>query len=163
MNQQIQNQLKNLDISRLRLANGRKLETELGNHARLLADCLKLELNNVYMDYAPVMYRRTKQLLDSIKVDVRTRFNRNGTKYELSVQVYFDQGSIHTGLDGLPADVEVLLNEGWQTHGAFQNVPYFGYREGTHYIEWGVYRYRKFEQTHFPIRLRIAGEERIFK
>lgn len=59
-------QLGKLDISKLKLANGNTLKQELEHHARILADCIQKELDNVYDSYEPVQYVRTYGLYNSL-------------------------------------------------------------------------------------------------
>lgn len=161
-NQTIIEQLRQLNISKLSTADGKSLEEELGRHARMLQLCLNYELGKVYVSYKPVVYNRKNALLHSMKADVRPVITRNGNKVGLSVRAYFDELSVHRGLDGLPADAEVLINEGWQTHGTFADVPYFGFREGTHFMERAIGLYQRMARKPFPIKLNIAGETRSF-
>ena len=121
--------LKNLDISRLKLKNGKSVETELKRHAAILADCILDQLDKVYDAYEPKIYKRTYNLYNSVCVDNKVVAEVTAKGAALSITVGFDEGALHTGLDGKIVNTAVLLNEGWQTHGKFANVPYFGYRE----------------------------------
>lgn len=71
----------------------------------------------------------------------------------LSISVGFDAGALHTGFDGRVVNTAVLLNEGWQTHGKFANVPYFGYREPTHFIEKAIEMYRQKVADPFEVKI----------
>ena len=127
--------LKNLDISKLKLKNGKSVETELKRHAAILADCILDQLDKVYDSYEPKIYKRTYNLYNSVYIDDKVVAEVTAKGASLSITVGFDEGALHTGLDGKIVNTAVLLNEGWQTHGKFANVPYFGYREPTHFIE----------------------------
>ena len=118
--------LKNLDISRLKLKNGKSVETELKRHAAILADCILDQLDKVYDAYEPKIYKRTYNLYNSVCVDNKVVAEVTAKGAALSITVGFDEGALHTGLDGKIVNTEVLLNEGWQTHGKFANDPYFG-------------------------------------
>ena len=43
--------LKNLDVSKLKLKNGKSVEAELKKHAAILADCILYQLDKVYDSY----------------------------------------------------------------------------------------------------------------
>ena len=43
--------LKNLDVSKLKLKNGKSVEAELNIHAAILADCILDQLDKVYDSY----------------------------------------------------------------------------------------------------------------
>lgn len=83
----------------------------------------------------------------------------NNTLYTVVAVVFktaylgFDDGAWHTGLDGKDVNTAVLLNEGWQTSGKFKDVPYFGYRKATHFIEKAVEEYRRSVQNPFNVKI----------
>lgn len=159
----IKEQLQNLDILQLKLKNGKSVDEELKRHARILAECIQLSLKeNVYDAYRPKYYDRTYDLLNSIQFEVTPEWDLDGDKVGLKIKIYFDERSRHLGIFGNESDVEVLLNEGWQTNGSFSNVPYFGFRQGTHFIEIGIEKYRKIIGNPFDIRLNITGDTRYF-
>lgn len=158
----LKKQLQKLDISKLRLKNGRTVASEIMHHAAILADCIEMELDAVYDSYSPKVYRRTYDLYNSLYLDGKVRIDVTGKGAKLSVGVHFDDGAIHTGFGGEKVNTAILLNEGWQTHGSFAHVPYFGYRDGTHFIEKGIERYKEKVKNPFVIKLAINGEERIF-
>jgi len=69
---------------------------------------------------------------------------------------------MHKSLDGKDVNAAILLNEGWQTHGTFKDVPYFGFRGPTKFIESGIQKYKKMVENPFPVRLTINNEETLF-
>lgn len=159
----LKRQLRNLDVSKLKMRNGSSVEAELKRHAGILADCIMDSLaNEVYESYTPKMYIRSYKLYDSLYVDdfIRVDISTSGTN--LSIELHFDDGAVHIGFTGEEANTAVLLNEGFQTHGSFSDVPYLGYRTGTHFIEKGIQKYKKMVNNPFGIRFTINDEERIF-
>lgn len=145
--------LKNLDISKLKLKNGKSLESELKRHAAILADCIMEQLDKVYDSYEPKIYKRTYNLYNSVYIDDKVVAQVTSKSAALSITVSFDDGAFHTGFDGQKVNTAVLLNEGWQTHGRFANVPYFGYREPTHFIEKAVEAYKQRVSDPFEIKI----------
>ena len=157
----ISNQLKNLNLSKLKTKNGRSVESELRGHANILLDCIEYELKEAYMSYSPKVYQRSFGLYRSLFVgDMQIKIGTNGLN--LSVQIGFDDSAMHDNFFGKPMNTAILMNEGWKTHGNFADVPYLGYREGTHFIEKGVLRYKKSVKQPFPIVLKINNEIRNF-
>ena len=146
-------QLKNLNISKLKTSNGITVKSELQKHARILADCIMRQLDAVYDSYNPKIYQRTYELYNSIYIDDRLFVKVSSTGASLSIRVGFDDGAWHTGLDGKDVNTAVLLNEGWQTSGKFNDVPYFGYRKATHFIEKAVEEYRRSVQNPFNVKI----------
>ena len=61
--------LKNLDVSKLKLKNGKSVEAELKKHATILADCILDQLDKVYDSYEPKVYKRTYNLYNSVYID----------------------------------------------------------------------------------------------
>jgi len=159
----LKRQLRNLDVSKLKMRNGSSVEAELKRHAGILADCIMDSLaNEVYESYTPKMYIRSYKLYDSLYVDdfIRVDISTSGTN--LSIGLHFDDGAVHIGFTGEEANTAVLLNEGFQTHGSFSDVPYLGYRTGTHFIEKGIEKYKKRVNNPFKVSFTINDEERIF-
>ena len=149
----LKSQLKNLNISKLKTSNGITVKSELQKHARILADCIMRQLDAVYDSYNPKIYQRTYELYNSVYIDDRLFVKVSSTGASLSICVSFDDGAWHTGLDGKDVNTAVLLNEGWQTSGKFKDVPYFGYRKATHFIEKAVEEYRRSVQNPFNVKI----------
>lgn len=135
--------LKSMDVAKMKLDNGKTVEQELRHHADILAACIAQELWAVYASYMPVLYKRTFALQHSLLTDSRVYTEVKGTKMLVSVRLGFGDGAWHTGFDGKPVNTALLLNEGWQTHGKFADVPYFGFREATHFVDRAIEAYRK--------------------
>ncbi|WP_143318743.1 hypothetical protein [Clostridium sp. HBUAS56010] len=157
----LKTRLKNLDVSKLKMKNGKTIEEEMKRHAAILADCIQYELDAVYNSYSPKYYNRTFGLYNSLHIgDMRIDVSSSGT--DLSIKLEFDDGAIHKGLDGSDADTAILINDGWQTHGSFADVPYFGYREATHFIENGISDYKRSTINPFNVRLTKNGMSELF-
>ena len=149
----LKKQLQKLDVSKLKTVGGDTVEKELKRHARFLANCIMYRLDQVYDSYTPKIYNRTYDLCNSVYVDDKVFAEVFSTGASLSIKVCFDDGAWHRGLNGKKVNTAVLLNEGWQTHGAFANVPYFGYREPTHFIELAVEDYKRGVPKPFDVKI----------
>ena len=144
--------LKNLDVSKLKTSSGKSVSEELKRHAAILADCIMYRLDQVYESYSPQIYKRTYNLYNSIYIDQTPVIKIGTSGAAICISVLFDDGAIHQSLNGKYVDVAMLLNEGWQTHGSFANVLYFGYRPGTHFIEKGIEDYKRKVDHPFDVK-----------
>lgn len=158
----LKKQIKNLNVSQLKMKNGNTVEKELKHHAAILADCIMEELNSVYSSYTPKVYERSYDLYNSLYIDEGVHLDIGSHGAGLSIGLHFDEGAMHDSFTGGSANTAILLNEGWQTHGSFSQVPYLGFRQGTHFIEKGIMRYKRVVRNPFAIRFVINNEERIF-
>lgn len=160
-NNSIARQLSRLNLSKVKMDSGRTVVDELKHHAGILANCITYELDKVYDGYTPKVWKRDYSLYNSICVDdfVEIRTSSSGAK--VSIGIHFDSGAYHQSFDGRTVNVAYLLNEGWQwRNGA--NIPYLSWRDGTHFIEKGIARYKKSVCNPFTVRFIINNEERIF-
>ena len=158
----IKKQLRNLDVSKLRMKNGRTVEAELKRHSEILGDCIMECLDEVYDSYNPKTYIRSYGLYHSLYIDDVVRVDISSSGVNLGITVHFDDGAIHKSFDGEDMNTAVLINEGWQTHGSFADVPMLGWRTGEHFIEKGIEKYKRKVSSPFKVRFTINGEERLF-
>lgn len=154
--------LKNVDTTKLKLKNGKSIEDELKRHAKILMNCIEDEIyDSVYASYSPIAYKRTMGLAESLYVgDTEIKIGANGLT--MSVEICFGESAFHENFFGEQMNTAVLLNEGFQTHGSFANIPYLGYHEGTHFVENGIERYKNTVQKPFAVRFKINNEVRSF-
>lgn len=155
-------QLKQLDVSKLKLKNGNTVEKELRQHASILADCIMKELDKVYDEREPAVYKRTYGLYDALYIDNFVQVIVSSAGANLSIGLHFDDGAMKTNFNGEEVNTAILLNEGWQTKGRFRNVPYFGYRKGTHFIDKGIERYKISVSNPFTVRFTVNDEVRVY-
>lgn len=153
----LKKQLRNLDVSKLRMSNGNTVQNELKKHARILANCIMEELNKVYSGYSPKVYERTYDLYNSVEIDdaLKVEVGTKGTT--LSMRVYFDDGAIHSSLYGNNVNMAELLNNGWTVKKDvwFKDIYHFGYYEGSHYIEKAIQKYRSRVSNPFEIQVKF--------
>lgn len=156
------NKLKNIDTAKLKLKNGKRIEDELKHHAKILMNCIEDEIyGSIYSSYSPTSYKRTMGLAESLYIgDTEIKVGANGLT--MSVEINFGDFAWHENFFGEQMNTAVLLNEGFQTHGSFADVPYLGYREGTHFVEKGIERYKKTVQKPFAVNFKINNEVRNF-
>lgn len=135
--------LNNFDVRKLRLPNGRTVEQQMKYEGQRFMGILQDELNEWYSEYTPVMYQRTYAMLGSVFAEDLVEVDYSGTTLE--VRVKYSDLAMHKSLW---SDDEVntlfLLNNGYQvSSGWHRNVPYFGYREGGHFLDRAVERFNR--------------------
>lgn len=152
----IRNQLKGIDIKKLKTSNGQSLDELLYIEAQRLKDCIQYRLDNYLSSYSPVMYKRTGRLQSSLKVDnfMDIKIVGNG----LEINLFFDENANHMSGDGLigwfgsewkgtgeEVNIAYLLNYGYRVKKDvwFKNIENFGYREAGYFVEDGVDDYNK--------------------
>ena len=140
------NQLKSIDITKLKMSNGRTLAENLYSEANRLRDCIQNRLD-IYMNtHQPKMYDRTGNLENSLKVDDFLSIKVVGNSLE--IDIFFDDGAIHKSGDGIKGwsgngdevNVAYLLNYGYRVEKDvwFKNIPYFGFRPAANFVEDGI-------------------------
>ena len=140
------NQLKSIDITKLKMSNGRTLAENLYSEANRLRDCIQNRLD-IYMNtHQPKMYKRTGGLEGSLTVDDILSIRVVGNTLE--IDIFFDEGSIHKSGDGIKGwsgngdevNVAYLLNYGYRVEKDvwFKNIPYFGFRPAANFVEDGI-------------------------
>lgn len=157
----IRKQLKNLDVSKLRMKSGRTVENELKHHAGILADAVMEELDAVYSSYSPKIYRRTYDVYNSLYIDDKVWIDVTSKETGLSIGIHFDEGSLHRNFDGEDSNIIGLLNEGWEWNNN-PHIPYLSERDGSHFIESAIEKYRQRVSNPFTVKFTINGEEKIF-
>ena len=160
------NQLKKLDVCKLKMKSGQTLEQELQRHADILRDCINDRLKDeVYSVRDPKMYERTYRLMNALEVEVKPKWTIIDGKSFISLSLKYNELSKSEGLFGQEADLEVLLNEGYSVKKDvwFKSIEGFGYREPSYYIDKAIEDYQAKVSNPFPVRLHINDEVREFK
>jgi hypothetical protein len=151
MEMNIKNQLKGMNITKVKMSNGKTLGQNLQDEAERLRTCIQKRLEEYLDSHLPIEYDRTGGLRNSLQVDdfLNVRVVGNG----LEIDLFFDDGAIHPSGDGIRTTVgtewqgngeEVntafLLNYGYEVKKDvwFKNIKNFGYREGAGFVEDGI-------------------------
>lgn len=142
----IKNQLKGIDITKVKMSNGKTLGQNLQSEANRLRNCIQKRLDIYLNNHKPAMYERSGGLQGSLKVDsfLNVRVVGNG----LEIDIFFDDGAIHKSGDGIygwegngeEVNTAFLLNYGYKVKKDvwFKNIENFGYREGAGFVEDGI-------------------------
>lgn len=142
------------------MKNGRTIADELKHHARILADCIMEGLDDVYDSYTPKVWQRDYSLYNSLYIDDFVEIKTSARGVEMSISLHFDDGAWHRSFDGRSVNTSVLINEGWSWKSDV-NIPYLSYREGTHFIEKGIAKYKAKVSKPFRVRFTINDEIRM--
>lgn len=146
----LENQLKGLDITKLKMTNGKTVEQNLRAEAKRLRSCIQKRLNE-YMDSYEPKYIRTGGLENSLNID--DYITIKPSPLSLEIFLYFDQNANHKSGDGIlgwdgtgeTVNTAWLLNFGYTVKKDvwFKNIENFGYRQGGHFIEHGIDDFNK--------------------
>ena len=158
----IRRQLKNLDVSKLRMKNGRSVADELKHHASILSDLIMEEMDNSIYSYQNKVYRRTFDLWNSVYIENNVRVDVSGRGTSLSISVKFSDEVMHENFEGERMNIAEILHEGYQTHGSFSDVPMLGWRNATKFVEKAIEKYKQRVSNPFTVRFTINNEERLF-
>lgn len=152
MEMNVKNQLKGIDITKVKMSNGKTLRQNLQSEAIRLRNCIQKRLDAYLNSFQPEMYKRTGGLQSSLKVDnfLNVRVVGDG----LEIDIFFDDGAIHKSGDydlttpwgtvwegtGEEVNVAFLINYGYEVKKNvwFKNYENFGYREGAGFVEDGI-------------------------
>ena len=160
------NQLKSIDITKLKMSNGRTLAENLYSEANRLRDCIQNRIDMYMALYTPKMYKRTGGLEGSLKVDDFLSIRVFGNSLE--IDIFFDDGAIHKSGDGIKGwsgngdevNVAYLLNYGYRVEKDvwFKNIPYFGFRPAANFVEDGIDDFNATNTLGIKITKKFNGE-----
>lgn len=156
----ITRQLNKLDFTKLKIKSGNTVKQKLKNHASTLATCIMKELSDVYDSYTPKVWQRDYSLYNSLYIDDFVEIKTSTKGVEMSISLHFDNGAFHRSFDGRSVNTAVLINEGWNWKSNV-DIPYLSHREGTHFIEKGIAKYKAKVSKPFKVRLTINDEIRM--
>lgn len=162
----IANQLKSIDIAKLKMSNGKTLAENLYSEANRLRDCIQNRLDIYMATHQPKMYDRTGNLENSLKVDDFLSIKVVGNSLE--IDIFFDDGAIHKSGDGIKGwsgngdevNVAYLLNYGYRVEKDvwFKNIPYFGFRPAANFVEDGIDDFNATNTLGIKITKKFNGE-----
>ena len=162
----IANQLKSIDITKLKMSNGRTLAENLYIEANRLRDCIQNRMDMYMALYTPEIYKRTGGLEGSLTVDDILSIRVVGNTLE--IDIFFDDGAIHKSGDGIigwdsngdEVNVAYLLNYGYRVEKDvwFKNIPYFGFRPAANFVEDGIDDFNTTNTLGIKITKKFNGE-----
>lgn len=160
------NQLKSIDVTKLKMSNGRTLAENLYSEANRLRDCIQNRMDMYMALYTPEIYKRTGGLEGSLKVDDILSIKVVGNTLE--IDIFFDDGAIHKSGDGIKGwsgngdevNVAYLLNYGYRVEKDvwFKNIPYFGFRPAANFVEDGIDDFNATNTLGIKITKKFNGE-----
>ena len=141
------------DVRKLRLPNGRTIEQQMKYEAKRFLKILQEEIDEWYRSYSPKMYQRTYDMKTSIYAEDFVDIDSSGT--QLTVRIKQTDEAMHESLwGGGEVNALLLMNNGYHVSGGWhKDIPYFGYREGGHFLESAVERFN--QDNYFGIEINI--------
>lgn len=129
-----------IDIRKLTLPNGRTIEQQMQHEAKRFVKILQEEIDDWYDNYNPSMYSRSYAMSHCIYAENMVDININSSTLEIKIK--YTDAAYHESLWGGEVDTLLLMNEGYKvSKGWHKDIPYFGYRDGGHFLESAVERY----------------------
>ena len=157
---ELERQLKGLDISKMKMSNGKTLEQNLKSEAKRLMNCIQKRIDEYYNSYSPNFYKRTYRFKRSIFLaeDILTVHVKNNT---ISISIKFNESlAYHPTLWGAKSQVYVplLINDGWCWNGYNGEEDHFKKYSGFHFIEKGIADFNQNNKFNLKIKLSKTWE-----
>ena len=143
------------DIRKLVLPTGNTIEKQLKVEADRFLKILQEEIDAWYFSYTPMIYNRTYNMRDSIRVDDVVRVYPS--KNQLVIDIVYSDDAFHKSLwsDDVINSIE-LMNEGYKVKsGWHKDIENFGYREGGHFLEKAIARFNKNNPLGIDIKIKL--------
>lgn len=119
----------------------------LEEEAKKLKQLIQKYIKQYYRNYQPVVYRRTYDLLNSLKIEpVKIQGEI------ISIKLYFDESAYKpsvvfnskTGSFDEEGFTPILIDVGWHWNKSYKKrIPYFTDFEGIHFVEKAIKEYSK--------------------
>ena len=141
-----------IDFTKLRLNNGRTIAQQMYYEARRFMAILQEEIDIWYHSYSPTEYERTFKMRKCIYAEQYITVDIDASK--LSIRIRFNKDAYHKSLWGnKEANALLLMNNGFETKsGWHKDIPYFGYREGGHFLEKAMTRFNDTNEFGITVR-----------
>lgn len=143
------------DIRKLVLPTGNTIEKQLKVEADRFLKILQEEIDAWYFSYTPMIYNRTYNMRDSIRVDDVVRVYPS--KNQLVIDIVYSDDAFHKSLwsDDVINSIE-LMNEGYKVKsGWHKDIENFGYRKGGHFLEKAIARFNKNNPLGIDIKIKL--------
>lgn len=136
--------LKNINVGKLKMKNGKTVTQNLRYEAKRLMDCIQSEIDNYYNSYDPSVYKRTYRFQgalyaeDFINIDVKDNMVYIYLRFQSDL-------AYHDSFSGKDVFVPLLINDGWCWDGwEDAQDDHFHKYSGFHFLEKGI---EKFNST----------------
>jgi len=143
------------DIAKLKLPNGRTIESQIKQEAERLKQLLQSEIDRWYSAYSPVVYPRSYNMRNSLYIDDVVNITSSGN--QLTISIKFSDNAYHKSLwSNEYVNVLYLENYGYSvSKGWHKDVPYFGYRSPGSYLEEAVDTFNSTSDLGFKAKINI--------
>lgn len=169
----LKDQLASLDLKKLRLSDGRRLDVAMADEAKRLRDCIQKYINTYYRSYSPTIYGRTegyaKALYAEDVADVRVSGNtlKIGVSFRLSDSMHPSLQSVFSPNrqqwislnNSHNSFVPLLMERGWESNGLAamlgRKIPRLTHFEGIQAVKYGI---EEFNKTN-PLGIKVDAED----
>ena len=134
--------LKNINVGKLKMKNGKTVTQNLRYEAKRLMDCIQSEIDNYYNSYDPSVYKRTYRFQgalyaeDFINVEVKNNFVYINLRFHPDL-------AYHDSFSGKEMFVPLLINDGWCWGGYTGEEDHFRRYDGYHFLEKGIEKWNQ--------------------
>lgn len=148
-----------IDVTKLKLSNGRTIAQQMQYEASRFIRILQEEIDIWYHSYSPEEYQRTYKMRNCIYAENYVKVDLNASK--LSIRIRFTDEAYHKSLWGnQEVNTLLLMNNGYHvSNGWHKDIPYFGYREGGHFLEKAVLRFNADNNFGITVEVDYQGKE----
>ena len=94
-------------------------------------------------------------------IDDKVRIDVSSKGMGLTISIRFDNESFHENFYGKESNIINIWNEGYEWKNN-PHIPYLSEREGSHFIESAIEKYKQRVNNPFTVKFVINNEERIF-
>lgn len=155
----LENYLKNFMVKNVKFSNGVTYEQALKSELKRFWGILENNFQIAYYSYYPKVYKRTGRILNSFLPRDEIKIDMIGNK--LQVELVITDNTWHDSMfDGWSSANTILLyNYGYKVNsGWHKDIEYFGYREGTYFIEKSIEEFESTSKYGVKVNLELPNE-----
>lgn len=148
----IADQLKNMNVGKLKMKNGQTYEEMLKKEVIKLKQYVDDEIALAYMSYYPKVYHRTNRFRHSTYVSDDIQYSANGK--QITMYVRFNDLAWHNSLwNGSDGYLPLLWSEGWAWKDQSDPRERFTYWGGNSMLETAIEKYKMDNPLGLDVRI----------
>ncbi|MDD4138560.1 MAG: hypothetical protein PHT99_11830 [Methanoregula sp.] len=148
----IADQLKNMNVGKLKMKNGQTYEEMLKKEVIKLKQYVDDEIALAYMSYYPKVYHRTNRFRHSTYVSDDIQYSANGK--QITMYVRFNDLAWHNSLwNGSDGYLPLLWSEGWAWKDQSNPRERFTYWGGNSMLETAIEKYKMDNPLGLDVRI----------
>lgn len=129
--------LKNVNLNKVKLPNGKTVRQTMEQEIKRLYDCIQKYIDLYYTSYTPSQYVRTNKFKNAMVAEDFVNARWSGNHVELSIK-FIDELSYHNSNNGQDVYVPLLINDGWKHKGWTGGEDHYHQYSGFHFLEKGI-------------------------